>query len=50
MNSVPAQSLERCQGLKSFCARDIEQLGHVHEGLLDHTTIRAMAPVLGMAG
>src|SRR6266508_6502269 len=34
----------------SFRALDIEQIGHVYEGLLDHTTIRAADPVLGLAG
>jgi len=34
----------------SFRALDIEQIGHVYEGLLDHTAIRATEPVLGLAG
>src|SRR5690606_11310570 len=34
----------------SFRALDIEQIGHVYEGLLDHTTKRADAPTLGLAG
>lgn len=34
----------------SFRALDIEQIGHVYEGLLDHTAVRATAPVLGLAG
>jgi hypothetical protein len=34
----------------SFRALDIEQIGHVYEGLLDHTVIRAAEPVLGLAG
>jgi len=34
----------------SFRALGIEQIGHVYEGLLDHTAIRAVAPVLGLAG
>ncbi len=34
----------------SFRALDIEQIGHVYEGLLDHTAMRASAPVLGLAG
>lgn len=34
----------------SFRALDIEQIGHVYEGLLDHTAVRATAPVLGLVG
>ena len=34
----------------SFRALDIEQIGHVYEGLLDHTAKRAPQPVLGLAG
>src|SRR6266540_963923 len=34
----------------SFRALDIEQIGHVYEGLLDHTAIRATEPVLGLTG
>lgn len=34
----------------SFRALDIEQIGHVYEGLLDHTAVRATAPVLGLMG
>src|SRR6266487_1331867 len=34
----------------SFRALDIEQIGHVYEGLLDHTARRASAPVLGLFG
>ena len=34
----------------SFRALDIEQIGHVYEGLLDHTALRAGEPVLGLAG
>jgi hypothetical protein len=34
----------------SFRALDIEQIGHVYEGLLDHTALRATAPVLGLVG
>src|SRR5262245_14452198 len=34
----------------SFRALDIEQIGHVYEGLLDHTAVRAQEPVLGLAG
>jgi hypothetical protein len=34
----------------SFRALDIEQIGHVYEGLLDHTAKRAPEPYLGLAG
>jgi hypothetical protein len=34
----------------SFRALDIEQIGHVYEGLLDHTAVRAASPVLGLVG
>ena len=34
----------------SFRALDIEQIGHVYEGLLDHHAVRAAEPVLGLAG
>ena len=34
----------------SFRALDIEQIGHVYEGLLDHTAKRATEPVLGLKG
>lgn len=34
----------------SFRALDIEQIGHVYEGLLDHTAKRAAEPILGLAG
>jgi hypothetical protein len=34
----------------SFRALDIEQIGHVYEGLLDHTAKRASEPVLGLVG
>lgn len=34
----------------SFRALDIEQIGHVYEGLLDHTVKRATEPMLGLAG
>ncbi|MDZ8239765.1 type IIL restriction-modification enzyme MmeI [Nostoc sp. ChiQUE01b] len=34
----------------SFRALGIEQIGHVYEGLLDHTAVRATAPVLGLMG
>ena len=34
----------------SFRALDIEQIGHVYEGLLDHTARRAGEPYLGLVG
>jgi hypothetical protein len=34
----------------SFRALDIEQIGHVYEGLLDHTAKRATEPSMGLAG
>ncbi|HEX4142963.1 MAG TPA: type IIL restriction-modification enzyme MmeI [Pirellulales bacterium] len=34
----------------SFRSLDIEQIGHVYEGLLDHTAKRATEPVLGLHG
>ena len=34
----------------SFRALDIEQIGHVYEGLLDHTAERATEPFLGLSG
>ncbi len=34
----------------SFQALNIEQIGHVYEGLLDHTAKRATEPVLGLIG
>jgi hypothetical protein len=34
----------------SFLALDIEQIGHVYEGLLDHTAKRAVEPMLGLIG
>ncbi len=34
----------------SFRALDIEQIGHVYEGLLDHTAKRAGEPFLGLIG
>src|SRR5438067_1286048 len=35
---------------RSFRALDVEQIGHVYEGLLDHTAKRAPAPYLGLFG
>ncbi|MDQ2907389.1 MAG: restriction endonuclease, partial [Chloroflexota bacterium] len=34
----------------SFRGLDIEQIGHVYEGLLDHTAKRATTTILGLAG
>ena len=34
----------------SFRALQITQIGHVYEGLLDHTAVRATEPVLGLSG
>jgi hypothetical protein len=34
----------------SFRALGIEQIGHVYEGLLDHTAVQADAPALGLGG
>jgi len=34
----------------SFRALGVEQIGHVYEGLLDHTAVRASDPVLGIRG
>ncbi|WP_199306926.1 type IIL restriction-modification enzyme MmeI [Pseudanabaena sp. FACHB-2040] len=34
----------------SFRALDIEQIGHVYEGLLDHTAVRATETILGLTG
>jgi hypothetical protein len=33
----------------SFRALDIEQIGHIYEGLLDHTAVRAREVVIGLA-
>ncbi len=34
----------------SFRALDVEQIGHVYEGLLDHTARRAHSPVVSLSG
>jgi hypothetical protein len=34
----------------SFRALDVEQIGHVYEGLLDHTALRATEPVVSLTG
>ncbi|MCC6808073.1 MAG: restriction endonuclease [Deltaproteobacteria bacterium] len=41
---------ERERRRLSFAGLDVEQIGHVYEGLLDHTTYRAKAPMLGLIG
>ena len=52
MLEVKAPGGERQARRLSFRALDIEQIGHVYEGLLDHTARRAGAgePVLGLKG
>ncbi len=45
---IPGGGAERRK--LSFRALGIEQIGHVYEGLLDHTAKRASEPVLGLAG
>lgn len=42
-NTIEARKL-------SFRSLDIEQIGHVYEGLLDHTARRTTEPVLGLQG
>jgi hypothetical protein len=34
----------------SFRALDVEQIGHVYEGLLDHAAIEATDPAVGLEG
>lgn len=34
----------------SFKGLDVEQIGHIYEGLLDHTAVRSEEAVLGLAG
>lgn len=34
----------------SFRALDVEQIGHIYEGLLDHQAVRSREPILGLAG
>jgi hypothetical protein len=46
---VPGSSAVEARRL-SFRSLDIEQIGHVYEGLLDHTAKRASEPVLGLKG
>jgi len=47
---VKAPGGERQARRLSFRALDIEQIGHVYEGLLDHQAVRADMPILGLAG
>jgi len=46
------QTLEQggARVLLSYRALDVEQIGHVYEGLLDHTAIRVSDAVLGLGG
>jgi hypothetical protein len=46
---LPGGGLSEARRL-SYKALDIEQIGHVYEGLLDHTAKRAAGPVLGLQG
>jgi hypothetical protein len=46
---LPGGALSEARRL-SYKALDIEQIGHVYEGLLDHTAKRAAGPVLGLVG
>jgi hypothetical protein len=50
LNSL--QSLEQHGGalLLSYRALDVEQIGHVYEGLLEHTVARVPSVTLGLAG
>ena len=45
---VPGAGRERRR--LSFRALGVEQIGHVYEGLLDHTAVRATEPVVGLTG
>ena len=47
---VRAPGGERQVRRLSFRALDVEQIGHVYEGLLDHTAVRAAGVVLGLGG
>lgn len=47
---VKAPGGERQTRRLSFRALDIEQIGHVYEGLLDHQAARAGEPILGLEG
>ena len=48
MHTVRGEPAERRR--LSFRALDVEQIGHVYEGLLDHTVRRAPTPILGISG
>jgi hypothetical protein len=50
LNSL--QSLEQSGGalLLSYRALDVEQIGHVYEGLLEHTVVRVPSVTIGLAG
>ena len=50
LNSL--QVLEQSRGALalSYRALDVEQIGHVYEGLLDHTVVRVPAITLGLEG
>jgi len=48
MHMVRGEPAERRR--LSFRALDVEQIGHVYEGLLDHTVRRAPTPILGISG
>ena len=50
LNSL--QSIEQYGGalLLSYRALDVEQIGHVYEGLLEHTVARVPSVTLGLAG
>jgi hypothetical protein len=43
---TPGQEARRL----SFRALDVEQIGHVYEGLLDHVAVEAEAPAVGLEG
>jgi hypothetical protein len=46
--SVPGGGVEARR--LSFRALDVEQIGHVYEGLLDHKAVRAESTVVGLVG
>jgi len=50
MLQVKTPSGERQAQRLSFRALDIEQIGQVYEGLLDHTVAQATEPVVGLSG
>jgi hypothetical protein len=55
MHLLEALQLLRSSGSRearrlSFRALDVEQIGHVYEGLLDHTARRATEPLLSLKG